>query len=266
MEFFVWAKPRGLNKIFHLITPKDVKTYYKFIQDSVSQRIVEEKASKDAETSRQDIFHYLCAAKDPETGRAYTEEELRAESIMLIVAGSSTIVSILAGFWFYISRNQSAYEKLIKEIRGTLSSSEEIVSGAKLASCIYLYACIDECLRMSPGGPSEFAREILPGGTTINGEYFPKGIVVGCAHWAMGHNEEVFGDPNRFRPERYIPSEATGVTEEDVHRIKSYYNPFLIGPTNCVGQGVAMTEMALIIAKTLYRFDLQAAPGETLGA
>jgi cytochrome P450 len=80
------------------------------------------------------------------------------------------------------------------------------MNGSKLASCVYLYACIDECLRMSPGGPSEFAREILPGGTTINGEYFPKSVVVGCAHWAMGHNEEAFGDPNRFRPERYIPS------------------------------------------------------------
>ncbi|KAF2878581.1 cytochrome P450 monooxygenase-like protein [Massariosphaeria phaeospora] len=246
MESFVWAKPKGLDKLLHMITPHDVKMYHKFIEDSVSQRILEEKTSKDAESSRQDIFHYLCAAKDPETGKAYTEEELRAEAIMLIVAGSNTIIAILAGFWFYISRNPSAHDKLTKEIRGTFN--------------------IDECLRISPGGPSEFAREVLPGGTTVNGECFPQGVVIGSAHWAMGHNEDIFGDPGRFRPERYIPSEATGVTEDDVHRIKSYYKPFLIGPTNCVGQNVAVAEMALIIAKTMFRFELRAAPGDTLGA
>jgi len=266
MEFFVWAKPKGLDYLLDLVTPEDVKMYYKFVDDSVSQRIHEEKSGKDEEKSRLDIFHFLCAAKDPVTGERYSEDELRAEAIMLIVAGSDSMSAILAAFWFYMSRSQSAYTKLKTEIRSTFRSSDEIVSGSKLSSCVYLYACIDESLRISPAGPSEFAREVLPGGTIINGEHFPRGVVVGCAHWAMGYNEKIFGDPTRFRPERYIPSETTGVTVEEVNRIKSYFQPFLIGPTNCVGKNVAMTELALIIARTLFRLELRAAPGENLGA
>ncbi|KAJ4305706.1 hypothetical protein N0V90_001237 [Kalmusia sp. IMI 367209] len=266
MEFFVWAKPKGLDYLLNLVTPLEVKTYYNFINDSVSERIKMEQESKDTERHKLDIFHFLCAARDPMTGEPYSEEALQGEAAMLIVAGSDSTSSVLAGFWFYISRNESAYKRLTTEIRTTFKSSDEIVTGPKLASCVYLHACIDESLRAAPAGPSEFAREVLPGGTTINGEYFPQGVVVGCAHWAMGHNEQIFGDPNHFRPERYIPSEATGVTMEDVNRIKSYYQPFLIGPTNCVGKNIAMMEMALIISRTLFRLDLQAAPGENLGA
>lgn len=266
MEFFVWAQPKGLNYLLDLVTPEDVKTYYRFVDDSVSQRIREEQENKGLESSKLDLFHYLCAAEDPVTGRRYTENELRAEAIMLIVAGSDSISSVLAGFWFYISRNEAVYAKLTSEIRNTFKDSEEIVSGAKLASCVYLYACIDESLRMTPAGPSELAREVLQGGTTIDGEHYPAGVVVGCANWAMGRNEKTFTDPNVFRPERYIPSEATGVTLEDVARLRSSYYPFLIGPTNCVGKNVALAELALIIARTLFRVDVRAAPGEDLGA
>ncbi|KAF1997031.1 cytochrome P450 [Amniculicola lignicola CBS 123094] len=266
MEFFVWAKPRGLDYLLNLITPEEVKTYYKFINDSVSERMQMEQDDKEAEKSRLDIFHFMCAARDPLTGEQYSEDALRGEAAMLIVAGSDSVSSVLAGFWFYISRNKLAYTRLTSEIRSTFGSSDEVASGAKLASCTYLYACIDESLRITPAGPSEFSREVLPGGTTINGEYFPEGVVVGCSQWAMGRNEQIFGDPTRFRPERYIPSKATGVTVEDVNRIKSYYQPFLIGPTNCAGKNIAMAELALIIARTLFRLDLRVVPGESLGA
>jgi cytochrome P450 len=218
------------------------------------------------EASRLDKFHFLCAAQDPVTGERYSENSLKAEAIMLIVAGSDSVSSPLSGFWFYISRNQSAYEKLKAEIRSTFKSPNDITNDSKLASCAYLFACIEETLRMVPAGTSEMPREVLPGGTTINGEYFPPGVVVGCCNWAMGRNEEVFGDPSRFRPERYLPSEARGVTIEDVNRIKSCYHPFLLGPTNCPGKSIAMAEIALVIAKTLYRLDLRAVPVGGLGA
>ncbi|KAF2448050.1 benzoate 4-monooxygenase cytochrome P450 [Karstenula rhodostoma CBS 690.94] len=266
LNFFVWAKPRGLDYLLNFITPEEVKSYYKFINDSVTKRIQMEQDSKNGETARMDMFHFLCAATDPVTGEHYSEDALQGEAAMLIVAASDSTSTILAALWFYLSRNESVYKRLVLEIRDKFINSDDIVTGPKLASCTYLYACIDEALRIAPAGASEFAREVLPGGTTINGEYFPAGVVVGCAHWAMGHNEYVFGDPNRFRPERYIPSDATGVTVEEVNHIKSYYQPFLIGPTNCVGKTIAITEMALVVARTLFRMDLRAVPGENLGA
>jgi hypothetical protein len=55
IEFFVWAKPKGLDYLLDLVTPEDLKMYYKFIDDSVSKRIQEEQSGKDAEKSRLDI-------------------------------------------------------------------------------------------------------------------------------------------------------------------------------------------------------------------
>lgn len=266
MHLFVWAKPRGLDHLLKIVTPPEIASYFKFVNDSVTARMQLEQNNKNEESAKMDMFHFLCAAKDPVTGEHYSEDALRGEAAMLLAAGSDTTSATLAALWFYISRNQSVYQRLTSEIRDTFKNSNEIIGGPKLASCIYLYACIDEVLRISPAGPSETPREVLPGGVTIDGESFPPGVIVGCANWAMGRNEQMFGDPSRFRPERYIPSEVTGVTIEDVNRIKSYYQPFLIGPTNCVGRNLAMTEMALVVARTLYRVDLRAVPGENLGA
>ncbi|CAI6236518.1 unnamed protein product [Periconia digitata] len=268
VEFVVWAKPKGLDNILNMIAPPELKTYYDFINDSVARRIKEENEStEDERSARRDMFHYLCKVRDPITAKPYSEDTLKGEALLLVVAGSDTTSTILSAFWFYISRNKSVYTRLVNEIRSTFASSDEIVGGAqKLQSCTYVWACIDECLRISPAGPSELARETLSGGHTIDGEHFPAGIVVGCGIYAMGRNEEIFGDPTRFRPERYVPSEATGVTVEDVNRLKASYHPFLTGPTNCVGKNIAMTEMALIICRTLFRLDVRSVVGEDLGA
>lgn len=263
----MWAKPRGLDRLLELITPVEIRRYYQFINDNVSRRIKEERNAKEGEQTRLDMIHFLYKAKDPDTEQsAYSEEGLRAETLLLTIAGSDSLTSTLSAFWFYISRNASAYSSLVNEIHTTFASLDEIESGHKLASCTYLHACLDETLRMAAPAPSEFGREVLPGGTTINGEYYPAGVIVGCSSWSMARNERVFGDVNNFRPERWIPSAARGVTIEDVNRIRSRFNPFLVGPTSCAGKTLAITELSLIVARTLFQLDLRAVPGEDLGA
>ena len=264
IELFIRAKPLGLDALFQRIAPAEIKAYFAFINDSVARKVAQNKDNK-KDSAPKDMFDFLCTAKDPDTGEFYSEDALRGEAGLLIPAGSDTTSNTLAAFWFYITRNPAAYDRLIAEIRNTFTSSEDIVTGPRLSSCTYLHACIDETMRLDPGGPSEPPREVLSGGTTIDGEFYPEGVMVGCANWSMGRNEDVFGDPMRFRPERYIVNEAAGVTAEDINRIRASWNVFLIGPTNCVGKNIAMTELPLIIARTLFRVDMKAALGETLG-
>ncbi|ORX98375.1 cytochrome P450, partial [Clohesyomyces aquaticus] len=236
MEFVSWSEPRVLSYLFDLITPKEVKPYYQFIHDSVSCRVEVEKNNKSSREPRLDIFHFWCNARHPGTGElAYTEKALRAEALLLIVAGSYSLATATSGFWFYMSRNPRACSKLTKEIRSAFSSSEDIFSGSKLGSCSYLYACIDETLRLTPPTPSELGLETFLGRASINGEYFQQGVVVGCSGYSLGRSENTFCDPGKFRPERYIPSEKTRVTVDEVKRLKVGYHPFLIGPTNCAG-------------------------------
>lgn len=215
---------------------------------------------------RRDIFHYLYQAKDPETGQpAYSRDELLAEANLLIIAGSNTTSISLCGFFFYITHYPRVYAKLVKHIRSTFASVDEIVEGRKLSSCQYLRACLDEAMRLTPAGPSELSRTILPGGLEVDGEIFPEGVNVGTGGWSNGHNHENYGDSNIYRPERWIVDEANGITADSIAHIKSCFHPFSSGPGNCVGQNLAILEMLLVIARTLYRMDVRLAPGSTLG-
>ena len=265
----LWLKPRGLSRLLTILTPSNVKAYYAFVDESVATRSKAEQepeeVSKDGKEVRQDMFHFIFHAVDPDTGkRAYSQQQLKSEMILLVGAGSDTTAVILSSFFFYIVRNPGLYGKLVKEIRSTFNSAGEIVSGPKLSSCKYLRACVDETLRISPVVASGFYRTILPGGQMINGEFYPAGITVTTSGWSSGRSDE-YGDPNVFRPERWIVDEEAGVTAEDVTRISTYMRPFSAGWSNCVGQNLAMLELLLTIARTLFRLEVRAAPGSTLG-
>lgn len=208
----------------------------------------------------------MCEARDPETGLpAYNEDELRAEASLLIVAGSDTTTSSICGIFFYLTLDPRRCQKLTDEILSTFETADDIVLGPKLLGCTYLKACIDEGIRLTPAGVSDLPREVLPGGIQIDGQYFPPGTIVGVSPWVRSRNEEIWGDAGVFRPERWIVDEPNGVTAESLVPLRANYHPFLTGPGNCVGKNVAMTEIMIVVARTLHRMEVRRAPGSTFG-
>ncbi|KFY98846.1 hypothetical protein V500_01542 [Pseudogymnoascus sp. VKM F-4518 (FW-2643)] len=270
LRAWVWLKPRGLDGLLESASPKNVKDYYAFVDQSVIKRRGEEESLEmsgaDKSQGRKDLLHYLFKTTDDAGNPAYSVDELNAEANMLIIGGSDTTSTILSGFWFYLTRHPRVYAKLVEEIRTTFKSADDIKTGPALISCKYLQACVEETMRLSPAGVSELAREVLPGGLDIAGHHIPEGIHVGVATWVIMHNEEFYGDAWVYRPERWIPDSVTGVTAEDVARAQSCFNPFTIGQYNCVGQKLAMVELLITTAKTLHRMDVRLAHGDTLGA
>lgn len=269
LNAILWLKPRGLNRILAWLAPKEIRLYYAFLNQQVTERseleTTMQKSGQDQHI-RKDMFHYLFQAKDAETGQpAYSRRELLAAANLFVIAGSDTTSTTLSGFFFYITHYPRVYAKLIKHIRTTFASIDEIVEGRKLSSCQYLRACLDEAMRMTPGGPSELARVVLSGGFQIDGDFFPEGSCVGSSGWTNSFNEQNYDDCNIYRPERWIVDEKNGVTAENVASIKACFHPFSTGPGSCVGQNLAILEMLLVIARTLYRMDVRAAPGFTLG-
>lgn len=269
MKFLLWIKPRGLDQLFEHITPASIRKYNQFVAENITNRIALqiEQARKPEHERRQDIFYFLCDAQDPDSGiPAYNEDELRAESSLLIIAGSDTTSISLSGVLFYLTGDTRRYQKLVDEILTTFKFAEDITYGPRLLGCKYLKACLDEGMRLTPSGPCELPREVLPGGIQIKGEYYPPGTILGTVPWANSRNREVYGDPEVFRPERWIvDEESTGVTEEDVRRIKANFHPFSNGPGSCIGKNLAVMEMLITLARTIFRLDIRRAPGSTLG-
>jgi cytochrome P450 len=221
-----------------------------------------EKAT-DASQQRKDTFHYLLNSKDPVTGKGFTTEQLQADSALIIAAGSDGVGLTLAATIFYLICNPSALEKLTAEIRSAFSSADEIAN-PKLNSLPWLHACIEEALRMNPPKPSSVPRQVLKGGVTIDGRYFPQGATLGSPLYVLHHDPTYFPEPWEYKPERWIVDKETGVTAEDVAAAKSAFAPFLIGPMNCIGKNMSYIALKLALANLLWKCDVRKA-GELTG-
>ncbi|CAJ2509677.1 Uu.00g147030.m01.CDS01 [Anthostomella pinea] len=221
------------------------------------------------DTDRRDFFYHLLKARDPETGQGFATPELWGESNLLIIAGSDTTSTAMAATLFYIVRSPVALQKASEEVRAKFSDVEEICQGPSLTSCVYLRACIDEAMRMSPSVGGIAPREVLPGGITIDGEFIPEGVVTGTPHYTIHHNAAYFPQPFSYIPERWMAGSSKsfgGVgestfTEQDVALAQSAFCPFSVGPRGCIGKGLAYIEMMTTMARVLFLYDLRKSAG-----
>ena len=251
-----YLRPKGLGSLLMATRDKTTLAFDDFAEESTTERLRREHRE---EGTREDMVHFLYHAKDPKTGNpGYDEKSLVAELRLIIIAGSDSTSVTLSGLLFYLSHYPHVLKKLQQEITSAFASIGEIEPGTKLSSCKYTRACIDEALRMSPAGLSELPRTVLRGGITIDGEFYPEGITVGTAGWADNRNAQVYGDPEIFRPERWLISKDN--TAEQVSQIKANFHPFSIGPHNCAGMSFALQELMLVVAKTIYKLEFRLAP------
>jgi cytochrome P450 len=214
--------------------------------------------------SRKDTFYYLLNSKDPVTGKAFTTEELQADSALIIAAGSDGVALTISATIFYLLRNPSALSRLVSTIRSAFTSASEIQNPI-LSSLSYLTACIDETLRLCPPKASSLPREVLAGGITIDNDHFPCGTTLGTPIYVLHHDSTIYPDPWSYCPERWIPDPKTGVSPESVAAARAAFCPFLIGPMNCIGKNMAYIAVKFAIAHMLFRYDVRQAEQETGG-
>lgn len=253
-------KTLGLNKV---LFRKIYNMRMQYMAYSKAQ--AGERSKIGLETDRKDFFYYLLNARDPETGKGFSPQELWGESNLLIIAGSDTTSTALASAFFYLPHNPRTLQKLTQEIRSTFAEVEDIKSGPALNSCTYLRAVIDEGMRLSPPVGGMLPREVLTGGIDIDGVHVPEGIVVGTPHYTLHHNPAYFPAPFLFRPERWIAASSPEVTEESVALAQSAFCPFSVGPRGCIGKGLAYTELSESLARAVFMYDMRLAEGVRVG-
>lgn len=119
------------------------------------------------------MLHCPFQATDPEMGRReYTRPDSVEEADMLTAAATDTAATAVADAFFYLLRSSRAYSKLKDEVRNMFQSTNDISMGSQLSSCKYLYAVINETLRMSPAGGNEFPREVMAGDFALGRNIF----------------------------------------------------------------------------------------------
>ena len=217
-------------------------------------------------------MHYILQATDPQTGKGFSQQQLKAESGLLIAAGADTTALTLAAAVFYLLHNPRVLDVLLAEVRQVPSGADG-VSMSKLLNLPYLRAVIDETLRLSPPAGSVLPREVLQGGLTIGSEHIPEGTVVGVSAYVIHRNPEYYPEPSTFYPERWIigrypgseVSQSIARTPAAVQAARQVFSPFSQGARGCIGRQLAYYELHTALAVLLRRFDIRLAKDAQTG-
>ncbi|KAF1913764.1 cytochrome P450 [Ampelomyces quisqualis] len=192
--------------------------------------------------------------KQEEKGKAgLTRDEMDVNAGLFMIAGTETTATVLSGLMYLLCLHPASLAKLVKEVRSAFPSSDDITMESAVG-LPYLNACIKEGMRMYPPVPIGLPHLTPPEGSTICGHYVPPGTTVAAPHWPMYYSDTIFRDPKSFVPERWTGDERYARDE------RAAFQPFSVGPRDCLGKNMAYHEMRLLLSKVIFHFDFELGP------
>lgn len=199
-----------------------------------------------------DLLTRLIAAKDDQGGARMTAREVRDEVVTIFLAGHETTAVAMTWIWYLLSQHPAVEARLHAELDQVLGG--RALSAEDVARLPYTRMVVEESLRLYPPAPGITNRGALAD-DVVGGERIARGEIVLISSWALHRNPKLWERPERFDPERFSPERSAG-------RPRFAYLPFGAGPHVCIGMGLAMTEVILILASLARRHRLKLAPGQ----
>ncbi|KAF8724685.1 Cytochrome P450 monooxygenase, partial [Rhizoctonia solani] len=247
----------------------DRMSLVKLAQASVDARLKRgsRKNSEDAKHSI-DLIDKLLEAKN-EDGNPLSFDELWAEALLLIIAGSDTTSNTLGSLCYHLA----IYPEIQRELQSELdkhipysslneNNSKEglvippydaIANYDDIKSLPYLNACVKEALRVHSTVGTGMPRVVPPGKSiTVAGQTFKAGSVISVPLYTTNRSSVWGSDASEFRPGRWL--------EDNAQSLNKYFVPFSIGPRACVGRNLAYMDLLLISATLFRRYEFKALP------
>ncbi|KAI6366837.1 hypothetical protein MCOR25_005052 [Pyricularia grisea] len=214
---------------------------------------VKSRLDNPPDVNRKDLLARLQEGRDAK-GEPLGFEELAAEALTQLIAGSDTTSNSSCALLYWTARTPGVLAKLQAELDAAIPEGVTAPSFDMVRNLPYLEAVINETLRIHSTSGIGLPREVPPEspGVTIRGQHYPPGTVLSVPTYTIHHSKEIWGpDADEFRPERWI--ENGGLTA----RQKNAFIPFSYGPRACVGRNVAEMEMKMIAATWVRRYDVE---------
>jgi cytochrome P450 len=222
----------------------------KYLDSTIRRFIAERRKTPE---DRGDLLSMLLHAVDSEDSKTrMTDEQARDEAMVLFLAGHDTTAAGLTWFWYIMGKYPEIQQRSHDEIESILEKN--CPAFADVARLRYLGSVIKETLRLYPPAIGIFAREAKEQ-MQLGGYEIPRGSILYAFSYVTHRDQRWFPEPERFDPERFL-----GEKERELSPFA--YFPFGAGPRVCIGAQFALTEMTLVAASLLQRFEFSLRPGD----
>jgi cytochrome P450 len=195
-------------------------------------------------TDSADLLNVLFQADNG----TWPRQRVRDEALTFMLAGHETTANAMSWFFYLMSQNRDARDKMLTEIDDALGGRRPTADD--LSRLPWTTACLQESQRCY-SAVWIIAREAVED-DVIDGHHIRPGTTVLIPIHHIHHDERWWPDPDTFDPNRFI-----GDAIKD--RPRSAYLPFGGGRRICIGQSFALMEMVFMAAimSQRFTFDVQ---------
>lgn len=251
---------QGMRELFWPKTPPDWFPYpgrkqklkaKADLESLIGSQIQARRAAAPEHADKTDYLAMLLAAHDDEapggsSAPTLSTEEIRDNCMVIFAAGHDTTATVMTWWIGLMAHHPEVADRVRQEVAEVIGDSNP--AAEQLSHLKWLNATIKETMRLYPPTPNLFFRSPVRD-IEIGGWHVPKGASINLPVWHVQHDGRWFPEPERFRPERFMPNAP------EIPR--GAYMPFGAGPRVCIGQHLATLEMALIATFLIRQFDLR---------
>jgi cytochrome P450 len=198
--------------------------------------------------ARNDFLGALMALRDDEdAGGGLGDEEIRDQCMTMFLGGHDTTASALTWWGFAMASNPECARRAAAEVDTVLG--QRLPAYEDIPKLEYLNRTLQETMRLYPPFAILISRRAMQS-VSIGNWTIPKGAAVMLSPWVVHRDARWFPDPERFDPDRFT-EESTG------QRPRGAFLPFGAGPRVCIGNIFALTQMTLVSAMVLQRYQFR---------
>ncbi|KAG5874704.1 hypothetical protein JTB14_014022 [Gonioctena quinquepunctata] len=216
-----------------------------FEENMRKRRIAPGKDSNEDRMEKKIFLDYMLEVIHEER-TDFTEEQLRDEANLLIMAGTDTTATTNGFILLMLGIHQDMQDKMYDEIMGVLGPDRDM-EPSDLSRLQFTERFIKETLRFFPIAP--FLMRAIDKDIDIGDHVLLAGTSVAFCVLKVHMNDNYWPNPSKFDPDRFLPGEIE-------QRHPCSYLPFSYGPRNCIGRKYAMMAMQSLISLIVRKYRI----------
>ncbi len=160
-----------------------------------------------------------------------------------------------------LAHHQSVQDRLAEELFAVSCDADEYVTLKNREAMPYTQATLLESLRYQSPSPISTPRSTVYSPITVSGLRIPENTEFMGNIWSVHRDKAFWGDPEIFRPERFLDGENKLVSCSDAKR--RHLLPFGAGIRSCPAEQLALSRLFLWLANTCKKFRIFPGTGNT---